>query len=164
MMMKPSFLFFLQFCLQQESDTIYSLGSKSPRSELGDCVSPAPCSLRLPPSETELMSFQWPFVAFEIHRHQGLMHGPHLCGPVCNDSHLSWLESELILTLAPGVWFSVLSHIFNSLLYQKYFLFQVYAPPISITYSLLSLNCIARILNKIYISSIIYLESSPSEL
>lgn len=110
------------------------------------------------------MSFQQPFVAFEIHRHQGLMHGPHLCGLLCNDSHLSWLESELILTLASGVCFFVLSHIFNSLLYQKYFLFQAQAPPISIMCSLLSLNYIALILNKIYISSIIFLESSHSEL
>ena len=127
-----------------------------------------PCSLfiKTAPSETELMSFQWPFVAFEIHRYQGLMHGPHLRGLLCNDSHLSWLESELILTLAPGVWFSVLSHIFNSLLYQKHFLFQAQAPLISIKSNLLSSNYIALILNKTCISSIIYLflESSYSEL
>lgn len=84
------------------------------------------------PFETELMSLQRPFVAFETHGHQSLMHGPHLRELLCNDSHLSWLESELILTLASGVWFSVLSHIFNSLLYQKHFLFQVQAPPISV--------------------------------
>lgn len=108
--------------------------------------------------ETELMSFQLPFVAFEIHRHQGLMHGPHLRGLLCNDSHLSWLESELISTLASGVWFSVFSRIFNSLLYQKHILLQAQAPSLSITPSPLSLNYIAfaLILNKIYISSLIY--------
>lgn len=92
------------------------------------------CTLFIKPApfETELMSLQQPFIAFETHGLQSLMHGPHLCELLCNDSHLSWLESELILTLASGVWFSVLSHIFNSLLYQKHFLFQVQAPPISV--------------------------------
>lgn len=44
--------------------------------------------------------------------------------------------------------------------YQKHFLFQAQAPPILI----MSLNYITLILNKIYISSIIVLESSHSEL
>lgn len=93
------------------------------------------------------------------------MHGPHLRGLLCNDSHLSWLQSELILTLASGLCFFVLSHDFNLLFfYQKHFPIRAQAPPISIMSSLLSLNYIALILSKIYISSIISLESSHSEL
>lgn len=94
MMMNPGFILSsssLFYCSSVSENILTPLTSWSqPAPSLCSVIAEArsPCSLRLP-RETELMSAQGPFVAFAIHRHQSLMHDPHLLGLLHNDAHLS---------------------------------------------------------------------------